>query len=131
MNRIEIQRFQKFIELDIISGCWLWKGALNEDGYGIFNRTTHPRKTSSHRFAYEFWNGKIPDGLVLDHLCRNIKCANPSHLEPVTILENIRRGTTATKQYCKHGHKYTEETLYIDPRGFRECRICRRIPHIR
>jgi len=96
MNKKALIRFQKKIELDIISGCWLWKAHINHYGYGQFWLDGDHRK--SHRVSYEHWNGKIPDGLDLDHLCRNRACCNPQHLEPVTRKENICRGMTG-----KHG----------------------------
>lgn len=70
-------------------GCWVWQGA-KRGGYG---RVKLAGKTQeAHRVSYEFHIGHIPDGLVLDHLCRNRACINPAHLEPVTQEENIRRG---------------------------------------
>src|SRR6202030_118623 len=67
------------------SGCWLWLGACNEFGYGKFG------KVKAHRFSYEREKGPIPDGLEIDHLCRNKSCVNPDHLEAVTHGENRRR----------------------------------------
>lgn len=70
------------------SGCWIWDGAIAaETGYGTC------QKKMAHRVVYEREVGPIPDGLVLDHLCRVRACVNPSHLEPVTIGENARRGS--------------------------------------
>lgn len=71
-------------------GCWEWTGAKTAAGYGQFTR----RKEYAHRHAYEDLVGPIPEGLVIDHLCRNPSCVNPDHLEPVTQRENIRRGTS-------------------------------------
>lgn len=94
-------------------GCWLWNGAINERGYGFLkvgSRTDNSRRTvKAHRFAYETVVGPVPDGLELDHLCRNRSCVNPLHLEPVTHSENIRRGDTSTpkKPTCKRGHVFT------------------------
>ena len=86
----------------------------------------------AHRVSYEMAKGKIPDGLQLDHLCRMTLCVNPSHLEPVTPKENIRRGETAevarltqlSKTHCPQGHPYSGENLYLKPNGRRECRQC-------
>lgn len=78
-----------------VGDCWVWQGTLR-GGYGRFRAG---RKTfSAHRVSYEHHVGAIPDGLVLDHLCRNRACINPAHLEPVTIRENIRRGEQGSSE---------------------------------
>lgn len=71
-------------------GCWIWPDATNDAGYGQVHH--QGRVVYVHRLAYEQLVGPIPEGLVLDHLCRNTRCVNPAHLEPVTIGENVRRG---------------------------------------
>lgn len=75
-------------------GCWVWTGSLNSGGYGRHSLPGR-RVVPAHRFAYERAHGPIPDGLHIDHLCRNRACVNPAHMEVVTNTENTRRGLSA------------------------------------
>lgn len=81
--------------VDEETGCWNWNGAMlattGRNQYGRLHQGKHKR-VLAHRWAYERLRGPIPEGLVIDHLCRNTKCVNPDHLELVTIAENNRRG---------------------------------------
>jgi len=123
----EIQRFTKFIQLDILSGCWIWRGCLDKDGYGQFK--AKGKMLFAHRFSYEYYNGKMPNGLVTDHLCRTPACVNPDHLEPVTLRENIRRGRNWNRErtHCPEGHPYSEGNTRVWKDGVRRCKICLRI----
>lgn len=90
-------------------GCWLWSGTITSRGYGQFVRGG--RREPAHRVAYEVAVGPIPDGMQLDHLCRERSCVNPTHLEPVTCRENLLRGETlaaknVAKTTCPSGHTY-------------------------
>lgn len=111
------------------SGCWEWLGSHNGKGYGIFWYENSYR--AAHRFGYAMMRSPIPDGLQLDHLCRNRGCVNPWHLEPVTALENQMRGLPhrATPSMCPKGHLYSPENTYVPPSKphLRMCRTCRRI----
>lgn len=111
--------------------CWLWTAARSSEGYGriAVNRIS----SYAHRVAYEMEVGPVPDGLQLDHLCRNRVCVNPAHLEPVTTGENTRRGDgpTVTRErgfaltHCAQGHEFTPDNTYTVPGlGWRRCRIC-------
>lgn len=111
------------------NGCWEWQGFRDKDGYGISSFKHRPAR--AHRLAWQFARGPIPDGLVIDHLCRNKACCNPDHLEPVTVRENTIRGDTIlarnlAKTHCDKGHPLDGDNLYADRRGWRGCRACRK-----
>jgi HNH endonuclease len=110
-------------------GCWIWTACVNDKGYGHFRYGG--RIASAHRVAYEMFVGPIPDGLVIDHLCRNPPCVNPDHLEAVTFRTNVVRGIGPTainsrKTSCNAGHALSEVNTYLAPDGRRQCRSCNR-----
>lgn len=126
-------------------GCWNWIAGTNHYGYGSYrtNRESGSFAAQAHRYAYETLVGPIPDGLTLDHLCRNPRCVNPDHLEPVTRGENVLRGNApsalhargercggcsscrnAAKTHCKRGHELQGDNLYVAKNGMRSCRRC-------
>lgn len=107
--------------------CWYWDRAAG-NGYGYF--TLAGIRGLAHRMAYEFLVGPIPEGLVLDHLCRTPLCVNPDHLDPVPQGENVRRGNAGrwgrSKTHCPQGHEYTpENTVIHSNNGGRICRTCK------
>lgn len=121
------EKFQTHVEVDENTGCWNWVGSKNRAGYGRVRRGGKVHR--AHRWAYELYRESIPDGLVIDHLCRNHSCVNPWHLEPVTNDENCERGwgrriKTGWINHCIHGHEFTPENTYINPLGRKICRTC-------
>jgi hypothetical protein len=106
--------------------CWRWIGGKNGRGYGVFWESG--KLVLAHRWAYEHKVGPIPEGLTLDHLCRNRDCVRPEHLEPVTFAENVARGERATKTHCHRGHPFDKiNTYYRKDGNGRECRACHRL----
>lgn len=99
-----INRFEEkfFIAEDT---CWIWTAALAKTGYGKFS-VSRSSWREAHRVSYEIYVGKVPEGLVIDHLCGKRSCVNPNHLEAVTVGENVRRGKK-THKICEHGVGYT------------------------
>lgn len=107
--------------------CWPWRGSFNSHGYGRYGAT--PAKMA-HRLVYERHRGHIPDGLVLDHLCRNTACVNPWHLEPVEQVVNMERGLNSyvLSTTCRNGlHDITSsDSWYVNTYGNRTCLACKR-----
>jgi hypothetical protein len=113
-----------------VSGCWLWLGALSDNGYGVFAKTKREIR-KAHRVAFEALVGAVPAGLDLDHRCRVRCCSNPAHLDPVTRAENLRRSpiTAHSRKFathCKRGHEFTPENTGGLGRA-RYCRACERM----
>lgn len=76
--------------VDPTTGCWVWQRQIDKKGYGVW--TLKGRHHRAHRVMFERMIGPIPEGTEPDHKCRNRACVNPSHLEPVTHVVNMRRG---------------------------------------
>lgn len=95
------ERLKARLVLDPETGCLLWTGARHHAGYGLIMDGPWTRRV--HIVAWELENGPVPDGLVLDHVydrgCRHRHCANVAHLEPVTRMENMRRGIAAKRAH--------------------------------
>ena len=115
-------------KVDKTDGCWLWKGSVAPNGYGKFG-LRHHHAVYAHRYSYALQIGSIPDGLMIDHLCRNRACVFPAHMEPVTRKENLLRGigfaaANARKVACPQGHTYDVVNTYYDTKGRRSCQTC-------
>lgn len=114
-----------FAKVDVSGVCWEWTAATNTRGYGVFGRGGRSAGNAyAHRWAWEFLVGPIPDGLTVDHLCRNTVCVNPDHLELVTLAENVRRANPK-RETCERGHSL--ELAYVRENGNRMCRRCRTV----
>jgi hypothetical protein len=130
----ESDRRRFWIKVDIggPAGCWNWTAGLSAKGYGKFGWCGSA--WYAHRWSYALHTGApVPTDLVIDHLCRNPACVNPSHMEAVTHEENISRGTPAMSKitHCPQGHEYTPENTCryqssADGKWRRQCRACSR-----
>lgn len=124
-----------FSRVNKTDSCWLWTGASwlsKQTGLrsGSFH-SVHVDECKAHRAAYVLLVGPIPEGLTLDHKCRQTLCVNPDHLEPVSRRENIMRGNgtgaiNARKTACIHGHELSGANLRMRANGWRICRVCAR-----
>jgi hypothetical protein len=108
------------------TGCWLWLGRWTRDGYGQISLLNKTQLT--HRVSYFIFVGEIPQGLEIDHKCRNKCCVNPAHLEPVTHVENMRRyfphSKVVLRTTCIRGHIFDRVRK---SGGKRYCTECHRI----
>src|SRR5690348_12502203 len=80
--RNHAKRILPKVRYDWSTGCWHWLGGRLNEGYGELRRPESTKSVRAHRVSYEYYRGPIPEGLKLDHLCRNRDCVNPWHLEP-------------------------------------------------
>ncbi len=129
-KRVDGLPSQRWWKVNEESNCWEWVAGTSKNGYPVISYKN--RTATGHRVVYEIAKGTIPNGLCLDHLCRNKKCVNPDHLEAVTQRENILRGSGAAalnskKTHCHRGHRLLLDNLGINADGGRRCKKCGQI----
>ena len=122
-----IDKFHSSYVVSLVTGCWEWIKATNEDGYGTIY-VGLGKHVKAHRFSYELYNQLIPKGLEIDHICGIRCCVNPQHLEIVTHIANILRSNcppaiNARKTKCIRGHTFSIHNTYYETTG-RRCRLC-------
>ena len=125
------ERFMKFVEKT--DACWVWQGCRHQ-GYGQINTGSRKdgtrRVKGAHIVSYNLFKGEIPNGLEIDHLCRNRACVNPDHLEAVPHQVNTVRSPIVVwkarkaRTHCTRGHEYSEVNTHIERDGSRSCRQC-------
>lgn len=137
---VRVERRLITVDRGYLTPCRIWPGATNGMGYGqvtVGSKTDGSKRPKYvHIIAWEHCLGPVPEGLELDHLCRQPDCAEVTHLEAVTHAENVRRGVgieraaacRASRTHCKNGHEYTPENTYRwtgGGGGARRCKTCR------
>jgi hypothetical protein len=101
------------------SGCWLWPGTLDRDGYGVIGE--NGRQLRAHRISYERAYGPIPVGKQVLHSCDNPRCFCPAHLRVGTNIENTAERDAKGRQQRGERHakaKLTEDAVRAIRRRF-------------
>ncbi len=109
------------------NNCWNWTGSKT-GGYGNIQWGGKPLR--AHRLSYLDFYGELDETLVIDHICKNTACVNPTHLEQVTQTENILRGNAPssknkTKTHCKFGHTLNKDNIRYEGTS-RRCLVCKK-----
>jgi hypothetical protein len=132
MRGTPLRRFEDKYITEPNTGCWIWVGALNSDGYASLRIGNKIEKAHIWFFKLVHKIQKIEHGLEADHLCRLRCCVNPRHLEVVTKRINILRGfgaaaLCARKTHCVRGHPLTGNNIITNKHHPRMCRACHNI----
>ncbi len=103
------------------TGCVVWLGPVYSTGYGRVKGTLE----LVHRRSLSESGVEIPEGMHVDHLCKNKLCYNVDHLDVVTCRENVMRGKRGILQrtgVCFKGHS---DGMYINPVRQARCKTCK------
>ncbi len=105
----ELKRFEKHIDRHSSqTGCWLWTGSLNWNGYGYFypgpGRTV--RVERAHRASWRLFCGMIPEGFLVLHRCDIRRCVNPDHLYLGTTQDNTNDRDSRGRHWVRSGEDH-------------------------
>ncbi len=127
------ERFMDRVSIEPVTDCWMWIGAVNNKGYGVFNPSSNSGNTLAHRWSYELYIGPITDGLQIDHVCNVRLCVNPEHLQLATARENqfaehsnAQSKINKAKTHCPRGHELIGDNIrwHGPDKTWRDCMRC-------
>ncbi len=108
MSKSVLKRFVEKIEHRPDSDCFWWTGCVDSGGYGRFRAAGRQR---AHQFAFFVAYGHPPEGMQIDHICRNRSCVNPLHLRPLTLVENVLCGEGISARNLRKTHCFRDHAL--------------------
>lgn len=111
-----------------MTNCIYPNSKSRSDGYAFMYYPPKRKAIKAHRAAWMLANGPVPEGMVLDHICRDRACINLEHLRVVTQQENIMAGlhNIDNRSHCNQGHPFIKENIMVRKNGKRECAECNR-----
>lgn len=112
-----------------MTNCIYPNSKSRSDGYAFMYYPPKRKAIKAHRAAWMLANGPVPEGMVLDHICRDRACINLEHLRVVTQQENIMAGlhNIDNRSHCNQGHPFIKENIMVRKNGKRECAECNRV----
>lgn len=108
-------------------GCLASRYSVGSHGYAQIGWHEDGKRTVTlcHRVVWRYLEGEIPEGLTVDHICKNKRCVERAHLRLLSNFENARR--TSGKDWplgqCINGH--SNEFLRTEPHGRTRCTKCK------
>lgn len=138
----ERTRFFALVHPEPNTGCWLWSGGNDVDGYGKFaskiaGMWVHYKAT---HVSLIFAGRPLRGDLIVCHRCDFPPCVNPDHLFAGTHKDNVSdcqkkgravappryTGRKDIRPFCRNGHAMVLGNIYWQPSGYPECRECQR-----
>ena len=109
--------------------CWVSTYSVASHGYAQVGWTDkeYRQGVTAHRAAWVHHAGQqIPEGMTVDHTCKNRRCVNPDHLRVLSNFDNARRtsGRDWPLGQCANGHD-DKHLIFTDGGRRVRCSICR------